>query len=83
MFTLEYAKNPVYGSEDKNFINLIVKWVEFNEELPFSASHLDNMEHGRILYERALAGEFGEIGEYVPPEGMSFDRTVSTGTQTL
>lgn len=76
MFTLEYAKNPVYGSEDKNFINLIVKWAEFNEEHSFAASHLDNMEHGRVLYDRALAGEFGEISAYVPPEGMSINRTV-------
>lgn len=67
MFTLEYAKNPVFMSESGDAINLVVKFAEFNEELPFSATSFDPMEHGRDLHTRALAGEFGEVAAYVPP----------------
>jgi hypothetical protein len=65
MFTLEYAKNPVYADETGNCINLIVKWEEFNEEHPFSATNFDSMPYGLDLYNRLKNGEFGEIEPYV------------------
>jgi hypothetical protein len=69
MFTLEYAKNPKFVNAEKNCIDLIVKWQEFNEEMPFGANPLDCEAHGRELFERAKAGEFGEVAPYVaPPE---------------
>lgn len=67
MFTLEYAKNPKYLNEEGTVIDLLVKWEEINEELPFSATSYDCEEHGRDLYARAKAGEFGEVAPYVPP----------------
>jgi len=67
MFTLEYAKNPIYFDESGNAINLIVKWQEFNEEMPFLATSYDCEPHGVNLYNRAKAGEFGEIASYVAP----------------
>jgi len=68
MFTLEYAKNPKYLTTEGNIIQLIVKWEEFNEEMPFGATSYDSEEHGRDLYVRAKAGEFGEIASYEEPE---------------
>jgi len=65
MFTLEYAKNPIYISEDGKAINLIIKFVEFNEELPFNATSYDCESHGVDLYNRAKAGEFGEVAPYL------------------
>jgi len=67
MFTLEYAKNPVYNNEEGTAIFLIVKWEEFNEEMPFSAWYYDVEPWGVDLYNRAKAGEFGEVAPYVVP----------------
>lgn len=67
MFTLQYAKDPVFISESGDAINLTVKWEEFGEEHPFTATSYDSMEHGRNLHALALAGHFGVVGDYVPP----------------
>lgn len=84
MFTLEYAKNPIYVSEDGNAIDLIVKFEEFDRELPFTATTYDTEAHGRDLHARAKAGEFGEIAPYVkPPMPDLQDQPTSDGTQTL
>jgi hypothetical protein len=61
MLIIEYAKNPKYNSEDQKQIFLIVKFAEFSEELPFTATEFDTEAHGVELYNRAIAGEFGTI----------------------
>ena len=81
MFIFEYAKNPVYGNEEGTCIVLIVKWAEFNEEMPFGADLYDPMPYGVALYNRAKAGEFGEIGAFVPLPRQP--QPTTTGTQTL
>lgn len=81
MFTLEYAKNPFYNSEDGQQIHLTVKFEEIGEELPFNATSFDPMPHGRDLYVRAAAGEFGPIAPYVAPENQP--QAVVEGAQTL
>jgi hypothetical protein len=68
MFTLEYAKEPKYISADGQEIWMIVKWEEFSEEMPFNATSFDVEKHGVDLYNRAKAGEFGTVAEYVPPQ---------------
>jgi hypothetical protein len=67
MFTLEYAKDPVYDNAEGTAIFLIVKWEEFAEEMPFGANTWDSEAYGRDLYYRANAGEFGTVAPYVPP----------------
>lgn len=67
MLTIQYAKNPVYSSEEGNCINLTVKFVEFAEEMGFGATPFDPMPYGVELYNRALTGEFGSIAPYIPP----------------
>ena len=67
MFTLEYAKDPIWNDDTGQSILLTVKWAEFNEEHPFSADSYDSMPHGVDLYNRAAAGEFGAIAPYVVP----------------
>ena len=56
------AQNPVRKSA--TVIDLQVLFEELQGEgfLPFSASLNDTEPHGRDLYARAVAGEFGEIG---------------------
>lgn len=67
MITIQYAKDPVYGSVDGQIIDLTVKFVEFSNEMPFGATPYDPMPYGAELYNRAVAGEFGPIAPYVPP----------------
>lgn len=81
MFTLEYANNPVWHNAEGTSIHLTVKFAEFNEEFPFAANSYDSMPHGVDLYNRAKAGEFGEIAPYVPPPEPV--QPISSGTQTL
>ena len=67
MFTLQYAKDPIWDNAEGTCIKLTVKFVEFNEELPFGATSYDTELHGRDIFNRAKAGEFGAIATYVPP----------------
>lgn len=66
MLTIESATNPEYSTPDGNHITLQVKFAEFEEILPFAATPYDPHSHGVELYNRALAGEFGQIAEYDP-----------------
>jgi hypothetical protein len=65
MFTLQYAKDPVYNNEEGTSILLIIKWEEFVEEMPFNATSYDPEPHGVDLYNRAKAGEFGSVAPFV------------------
>jgi hypothetical protein len=67
MFTLKYAKDPVYNNEEGTSIFLIIKWEEFVEEMPFTAVPWDVESWGVDLYNRAKAGEFGKVAPYVKP----------------
>lgn len=81
MLTIESAKDASWNDDTGNAIHLTVKFAEFDEEMPFTATSYDDMPYGIELYERAKAGEFGEIAAYVlPPEPV---QPVTTGTQTL
>ena len=82
MFTLEYAKDPVWNDDIGQSILLTVKWVEFNVEMPFTAASYDSMPHGVDLYNRAKLGEFGVVADYIPtPEPEPQPST--TGSQDL
>jgi hypothetical protein len=85
MLTLEYAKNPVWNSDDGQQINLTVKWEEFNEEHPFNATSFDTMPYGVDLYNRAKAGEFGAIAPWAD-HGIAIAteaQPTTTGSQDL
>ena len=73
MFTLQYAKNPIWNSEDQTSILLTVKWEEFVEEMPFGATSFDPEPWGVDLFNRAKAGEFGEVKPYVKPIPPTID----------
>jgi hypothetical protein len=60
--------NPVWANAEHTLIDCIITTSQFgDEELPFTADPTDVEPHGRVLFERIVAGEFGPIGEYVPP----------------
>lgn len=67
MFTIESFHSPQYAKQDKSTINVMVKFVEFDKELPFHATPYDEMEYGRDLYHRCMAGEVGPVADWQPP----------------
>ena len=64
---LKYANNPKWVDQAQTIINLVVRFEEIDEDLPFTASPNDPEEHGRDVFERAKNGEFGVIAEWTPP----------------
>jgi hypothetical protein len=56
--------SPVWSDEKKTRIECIVRFSSFSTELPFNADPEDVEEHGRDIFRRCIAGEFGEIGPY-------------------
>lgn len=85
MLTIESAHSPVWADADGITINLIVKFAEFEEELPFAANDHDAMPYGRELFARAKAGEFGEVAPFVPfvPVFPAPNQPQTQGAQTL
>lgn len=81
MLIVQSASDPVYANAENSDINLQVKFSQFNEVLPFTATPNDPMPYGVDLYNRAVAGEFGPIAPYEPP--VTEAQPVTTGSQTL
>lgn len=55
------ALNPRRRGDDYTAIYLTVWFEEFNGPLQFTASLFDCERHGKELWIRAMAGEFGPI----------------------
>lgn len=85
MLTIQYAKDPVFVTADGNEIDLIVKFVEISDELPFTATPFDSEPYGVELFNNAIAGDYGNIAPYVPPppppEPPTLEQPVTSGTQ--
>jgi hypothetical protein len=68
--TLKSARDPSWSNAEHSAIDLL---VIFNEtapiigETPFTARPDDIEPHGVLLFEKASAGEFGEVAPYQPP----------------
>lgn len=80
--TLTSARDPVYNDETGNSIFLWVKFEEFAEELPFTATNFDVMDYGRQIYANAVNGMYGPVAPYVPPPPPP-EQPVAQGVQTL
>lgn len=65
--TIDYAYNPQYAVSDRSTVNVMVKFVELQNEVHFHATPYDLEEHGRELLRRCLAGDYGPIADYEPP----------------
>lgn len=63
------VKNCKWATENHLSIECEVFFDDINSEewTPFCANPNDHYEHGREIFSRAAAGEFGEVAEYVPP----------------
>lgn len=67
MLTIEYAKDCVWNNEQNTAINMVVKFEEMADELPFLATPNDPMPYGVELFNNAVLGDYGSIAPYVPP----------------
>lgn len=65
--TYSNPHSPVWGNAAHTIVNLMVTFDWLGEEVGFTASPYDVEEYGRELHARAIAGDFGEIAEYVQP----------------
>lgn len=74
--TLIGAKNPRWMDKEKTAIVLECKFSHYADMgmtendgyYDFGASPDDIEPHGRQIFEKAKAGDYGTIGDYVPPE---------------
>lgn len=80
---LEYAKDPRWANAEQTLIDLIIKWDEYPDELPFTASPNDPEEYGRQIYAAAAAGQFGPVAAYVPPPPPSAEANKTNAEQRL
>jgi hypothetical protein len=63
---IEYATNPLWANAEHTIIDLKIKLVGIDEELPFTASPDDCEAHGRAMFAAAVAGEYGAVADFVP-----------------
>lgn len=65
MFTIEYVKDLKWDNKERTSFNCIVKYEEFNEEMPCGVNGNDPYAHIQELWAKGNAGDYGEIAEYV------------------
>lgn len=65
--------NPRWVNIEQTMIDCEITTSQFGDEvLPFTASKDDSETHGREIFAAIVAGEYGDIGAYVPlPAGQS------------
>lgn len=60
MMNVKSARNPQWADDENTGIDLLVTFTEIGE-VAFTAHPGDSEKHGRELFERAVAGEFGSV----------------------
>jgi hypothetical protein len=66
MLTIESVKNLVWSNTAKTACDAVVKFKEFDEDLPFTICEWDIEPHGIELYAKLKAGEYGAPSAFVP-----------------
>lgn len=67
MFTIENVTNMYWNDAQHTFFTADVKYAEFDEVHPTGVNGIDQNPHIKELWEKANAGEYGTIAEYVDP----------------
>jgi hypothetical protein len=83
MFTVKYAKNLQWENAEHTAFSCIVKYEEFDVELPAGINPTDQYAHSQEIWAKGNAGEYGAIAEYIPPIENTTSQPISEGTQTL
>jgi hypothetical protein len=66
MFTIQYVKELQWDNAEHTSFSCVVKYEEFNEEMPASANATDPYAHIHEIWTNGIAGEYGEIAEFEP-----------------
>jgi hypothetical protein len=62
------VKNPVWANADHTAIDCEVNFNHLPDEfVPFTANPSDVMEYSKTIFAECVAGQYGEIAEYVAP----------------
>lgn len=62
------AENPVWANAEQTAIECLIRTVEYGDTLlPFLANPNDSEEHGRNLFNKLIAGDYGVIAPYISP----------------
>jgi hypothetical protein len=62
------VKNPQWANAEHTAINCDVDFDDLREELvPFTAVASGDYEHSHQIFAKCVAGNYGEIAEYVAP----------------
>lgn len=64
---IQTARDPKYMNEQGDEIDLIVKFDEMENELPFTARPVDSQDYCTELFNNAVAGLYGDVAPYIPP----------------
>ena len=86
MLTFISAHSPAYSTEDHSSVTLFVQFLEFEDELPFTATQHDPMTYGVEIFNKAINGEFGPITDFVvahPGSVATQAQPTTIGAQTL
>lgn len=76
--TVNSARNPQWANTAQTAINLEVDFDELDEQyVPFTATSYDSMDYGVDIYNRAVAGEFGEIADFVAPANYTGEKALA------
>lgn len=76
------VQDAVYASQAGDVIDCQIE-IEGLGLLPFSASKNDPESHGRQLYEELIAGEWGEVAVFTPPDEGEIAARTAAAAQTL
>jgi len=66
MITYTTVTNPRYANAARTAIDVIVFFPHLKDPVPFTAAQDDTEEHGREIFNRAIAGDFGAIAGHTP-----------------
>ena len=83
MFTIQYVKNLQWENVEHTVFTCLVKYEEFNEEMPSGIQPTDPYAHIQEIWAKGIAGEYGVIGEYVPLQihEAALEQPTTQGTQ--
>lgn len=59
--------NLIWANAEESAINMVVQFEHLPIPVEFTARADDPEEHGRRLFAKALAGDYGEVRNYIPP----------------
>lgn len=77
--TYTNARNPVWVNASRTLLDIEVNFDHMSEEYVMFTATLDDVgePHAIEIYNRAIAGDFGPIGNFVPPADITGEDAMS------